>query len=409
MKTVKVLVAALAIAAIATPAMAITADISGNMWLRGMMSEGLGANDVEARGMDQRLRLFTTAAANENVKMVFGIEVDNIYGRVNQTAGAAKEVGAMSADATAQIEVKHLYLDFKIPTLKANARIGTQAFAFGRGMIMNDDAAGLQFDVPVAGNNLSLTYIRTQSGDQTTSNDNGDFYGAKYSLAFGGVKVAPYLAYYNEEDGAPMPREIIYLGADVDGKLGNFGYAVTALLNDWETPTTDGNAWALYGKVTTKIDRVGLSLEAGRLGDNDRANGQFASITQGGPTGPLVNLSEISTGGRFAQTSALVANIGGPALLYSTNWMWVKVGAEMQLTEAVKGSLFIAHIEEAEDTWTNPTTRVAARTYGQEVNAYLDYAIVPNLDFTLMGAYLMADDIRNDDVYKLGTQLAYRF
>jgi hypothetical protein len=408
LKTFKVLVAALAAVAIATPAMAVTADISGNLWVRGLMTDGVVADDVTTKGFDQRLRIFTTAAANENVKMVMGLEVDGIWGRTNQDpATAGKEFGTMGADATALLEMKHLYLDFKVPAMGATVRAGLQGFNVGRGMIINDDATGIVASMPIAGNTLSLTYIRPQQGTQTTGTNSSNFYAAKYALKFGDVQVAPYVGYL-KEGAALRDGEVLYAGVDVDGKAGNFGYAATAIWNDWDLNGADGNGLALFGKVTTKIARVGLSLEAGYMGDDDRADGQFVSLTQRGvagvasaATGPLVNISEITTGGRFTTNTGLTANIGGPDVLYRTNWLYAKIGADMQLTQALKGSVFVAHIEEAEGL---------ERTYGQEVNAYLDYAIVPNLDLTLMGAYLMADsDFRNDDVWKLGTMLAYRF
>jgi hypothetical protein len=411
LKTVKVLVAALAAIAIATPAMAVTADISGNLWIRGIMSEGISANEQSSKGFDQRLRIFTTAAANENVKMVMGLEVDGVWGRTNQASGAAKEFGSVGADATALLEMKHLYLDTKIPALGgATLRAGLQGFNVGRGMIINDDATGMVFKMPVAGNSLELTYIRPQAGTAIGSSDASDFYAAKYSLKFGDINVAPYVGYLNE-GSALRDGEVLYAGLDVDGKAGNFGYAFTGIWNDWDFGAASGNGMALFGKVTTKVDAIGLSLEAGYMGDDDA--GDFVSLSQRGvgavsaaANGPIVNISEISTGGRYTTNTGVHANLFGADYLYRTNWMFVKVGADMKFSDSLKGSIFVAHIEEAEDR--SPTQ--AARTWGQEVNAYLDYAIVPNLDLNLMGAYLFADeDVRADDVWKVGTMLAYRF
>jgi hypothetical protein len=424
LKNFKVLVAALAAVAIATPAMAVTADVSGNLWVRGLWADGLAqtaGKAEETKGFDQRLRLFTTAAANENVKMVFGVEVDGIWGRTNQAAGAAKELGSVGADVTGAIEVKHLYLDFKVPTIGANVKAGVQGFALGRGMIINDDASGLQFSMPVAGNNLSLLYIRPQTGTHIRSSDNSNFWAAKYDLKVSDVKVAPYAAYY-KLGSRIADAEVIYLGLDVDGKAGNFGYAFTAIVNDWEAGSgaakEDGNGIALFGKVSTKVDTIALSLEAGYMGDKD-AGGDFVGLSQNGmtgatgeiPTGPIVNISEITTGGRFAANTTLNANINGGNNLYRTNWLFAKLSADLQLTKASKLSAAIAHIAEAEDRGPGAD----ARTYGQEVNVYYDYAIVPNLDLTLMGAYLFADDDletivgHDDNIWKAATQLAYRF
>ena len=417
-KQMKWLLAALALAALATPAFALNADMTGTLAVRGIATNNLdGDDDIQdhARGMDQRFRLFTSVAANENVRAVFGLEVDNVLGR---TGAAGKELGAVGADPTGTasvLEVKHLYLDFKIPALGATVKAGTQPFNFGRGMIINDDAAGLAITIPcpvLPNNKLDLTWIRTAEGALVDGpEDEGNFYGAKYSMKLGSVGVAPYAGYYVSEEAAPIAStqsiHAGFFGVDVDGKAGAFGYAATAIYNNWNNATTDGNSISLYGKGTLGLGATTLSLEAARMGDSDNG-GNSMSLGQNAATGPVVNVSEITTGGMYTANSTVPANIGGAATLYTTNWLYVKAGLVQKLSDSMQASAYLAHIQQAED---NDATGVDAITIGQELDVYFDYTIVPGLGLNLMAAYLLADDEfgAGDDAYKLATSLNYKF
>jgi hypothetical protein len=419
-KQMKWLLAALALAALATPAFAINADMTGTIGVRAIATNNFDGNDDiqdHAKWVDQRLRLFTSVAANENVRGVLGLEVDNVWGRV--ATPAVKEVGAVGADAgvgpTAVIEIKHLYLDFKIPSLGTNVKAGTQPFNFGRGLVINDDAAGLLITQPCPAfpdNKLELSWIKTSEGntvEAANADDEGDFYGAKYTMKVAGIAIAPYAGYYQNDfvststfnDGV----EAAFFGVDVDGKAGPFGYAATALYNNWSNGAADGDSISLYGKGTLDLGATNLSLEAGRYGDKDNQGGNAMSLAQSAANGPLQNISEILTGGMYTHNSAGVANVKGAGTLYLTNWLYAKAGVAQKLSDSMKVSAYVAHIQQGADVGT--TDKI---TFGQEVDAYFDYTIVPGLGLNLMGAYLLADDDFGDDnAWKLATSLNYKF
>lgn len=444
-KQMKWLLAALAIAALATPAFAVTADMTGTLGVRGIATNNYDGNDNaqdHTSGMDQRFRLFTSVAANENVKAVLGLEVDNVLGRTTKAdSGKAynnlnplpgdttypKDAGAVGADDATKLEIKHLYLDFKIPALGANVKAGTQPFNFGRGLIINDDAAGFLITMPCKvnpDNKLELTWIKTsegQAGNTTDSakttknelytdanNDEGDFYGAKYSMKVAGIGLAPYVGIYKNDQKSLSDFnngvEATFAGVDVDGKAGDLGYALTAIYNTWSNGGNDGSSVTLFGKGTYAAGDTTFSLEAASMGDKDNQGGNAMSLAQNAATGPIVNISEILTGGMYAATSKVTANVNGGDNLYLTNWLYAKVGVAQKLSPSMKVSAYVAHIAQAEDTTTD------AKTYGQEVDAYFDYNIVPGLDLNVMGAYLLADDdFGSDNAYKLGTSLNYKF
>jgi hypothetical protein len=413
-KQMKWLLAALALAALATPAFAVNADMTGTLSVRAIATNNFDGNDdVQDHGKwaDQRFRLFTSVAANENVKGVLGLEVDNVWGRVATTG---KEIGTVGTDAKGQLEIKHLYLDFKIPTLGTNVKAGSQPFNFGRGLVINDDAAGLLITQPCPAfpdNKLELSWVKTSEGGAEIENDEGDFYGAKYTMKVAGIAIAPYAGYYKNDFGTSSYNngvDAAFFGVDVDGKAGAFGYAATALYNNWSNGATDGDSISLYGKGTLDLGATNLSLEAGRFGDKDNQGGNAMSLAQGAANGPLQNISEILTGGMYtanAGPDTNVGGVGGAANLYLTNWLYVKAGVVQKLTDSMKVSAYVAHIQQGADVGT--TDKI---TFGQEVDAYFDYTIVPGLGLNLMAAYLLADDDFGDDnAYKLGTSLNYKF
>lgn len=416
-KQMKWLLAALALAALATPAFAVTADMTGTLGIRAFNTTDFTANpDVDRqRFVDQRLRLFTSVAANENVKAVLGLEVDNVWGRAKAaTAATDKELGALGTDKTAALEIKHLYLDFKLPgLLGANVKAGAQPFNFGRGLIINDDASGLLATIPcpaIPDNTLSLYWIKPVEGGINVKTDDSDFYGVKYSVKAGDVSVAPYLGWLSAGTDSFYGDEVdsFYLGVDVDGKAGALGYGLTAIYNMWETGSLtdqDGSSIAVIAKADYTMGDTKLMAEVARYGDSDNG-GEFASLQDptAAATGPINNFSEIITGGMYTSNAGNV-NVGGAANLYTANYLYLKAGAKQKLNDAMSVSGYVMHIEQAEDT------AVDAITYGQEVDLYFDYAINPALGLNVMAAYLLADkDFNNDhNLSKTGISLNYKF
>ena len=156
-KTVAIAAAAGALAAISVPAMAFENEAHGIYNLKwynsnyesgstGYLLPNGNANAIADRKMnsffEQRARLFYTAKASDDLKLVVGFEIDSVWGDRDQGAilqgsgsngssnatysGAFRNSGgAMEADAV-NLETKHVYLDFKIPSTPTNVTVGIQ-------------------------------------------------------------------------------------------------------------------------------------------------------------------------------------------------------------------------------------------------------------------------------------------
>lgn len=407
-KYLKIMVALLAAAAIATPAFAIDGSVSGFLNVRGVALDNMDGDDSKddnGRYVDQRMRLATTAALNENVKAVFQFETDNVWG---STAGL-KEIGAMGTDAKGQIEVKHSYLDFNVPELNANFKAGSQYFKLGRGLIIADDAAGLfvRATCPVMpDNSLGLFWVKPQEGNVNNDEADSDYYHIQYDMKVAGAKVAPYFGFFDMTGD----DEAFFLGVDYDGQVGDIALSATAIANDWEANGGDGSGFALWGKGAYKMGASTYSLEAAYYGDEDNG-GEFMTLSQGGATGAFNNFSEIITGGQFDSRSTTaaqtVAGKTGAAAPYGANYLYAKLGAEHKYNDKSKVSAYYIYSKQAEDVGGGP----AAVTFGNEIDAYYDYTVVPGLTLTVGGGYLLADDEfgAGDDAWKLGSGLLYKF
>lgn len=409
MKISKVLVAAAAMTTLAAPAMAIEADFTGFLQARGFMYNNLDGNDDNddsVRGGDQRFRLWTNAALNENVKSVFAIEVDTLYGGTD-TAGAGSGGGDIGADSK-DIEVKNAYLDFNIPTWNTNVKVGAQPWQLGRGLILGDDASGVQVRyTPVEGQSLAFYYVNGLEGSRVEKErDDLSYYQVQYDMKVAGWNVAPYVGYL---DGA-LDLETYYLGANVDGKVGPVTLGATAIVNSWEQGDTENEGFALWGKATYAVaPPTALSFEAAYYGD-DENDGVFQNV------GGYNNFSEIVTGGRFDARTGLGGdqtaggafrnNVGTGNDSYNMNFMYVKLGAEHKYSDTAKVSAYYIYSQEAEDRTARDNM-----TFGHELDAYYDHEVVKGLTFTLAGAYLLADNDfgAEDDAWKLGTALTYKF
>jgi opacity protein-like surface antigen len=97
---------------LASSASATELKVKGNLDVYGMWSANLRDFDSDNGDADnymttQRMRTYFDFLASENLKAVLGLEMEHIWG---QGAG-----GDWGTDGTADIKVKHAYLDFTLP------------------------------------------------------------------------------------------------------------------------------------------------------------------------------------------------------------------------------------------------------------------------------------------------------
>jgi hypothetical protein len=147
-KSMKFLVAALALTALSTPAFALEHEVSGRFASFFAVSNysatgALADSAPTANWFDQRLRLGYNAKADENVKLVTKFELDYTFWGNSSYANGRGQGGAIGADSV-NLETKNIYLDWTIPSQNLNAKVGMQGYddAFS-GIIFSSDMAGI--------------------------------------------------------------------------------------------------------------------------------------------------------------------------------------------------------------------------------------------------------------------------
>lgn len=422
-KQLKWVIAALAATALATPAFALTVDTKGFMEIRGQADHNIqnGSDreqaDNDRAGVDQRIRLWTEAAADENVKGVFAFEYDGFWGD-----GLAADVGT---DGKSQIEVKHVYLDFNLPSAKTNVKAGLQYFKIANGFIAGDDAPGVQTSTKfgdAATLKLYWAHMVEDTGFDAVSGDS-DFYGVQVDIKAGPLTVSPIFA----NTRYAKNRDIFFGGVDVAGKFGENTKLVATLVKNWGDDATGSakvDGTAAYVGFFQAMGKADLAVEGAWIGDNGRASGEFvdgsgAASNTWGLSSPTEFLGGARYDARGGVGQALGSNSAhGAANLYYLNQAYVKLTLGLKTSDATKLTAYLAHIQQADGGGTpglaTSANKNGGMVYGQEVGAYYDITLAKGLTYSLMGAYLFNDDFGsnnggNDDVWKLGNALTYKF
>ena len=199
-KALAIAAAAGALTAVALPAMAFENEFHGTSRLRYFLSNyenGGGGNPLapSATGtvalpagsktenlrlnnyFEQRTRILYTAKASDDLKLVTAFEIDSVFGDRAQgglptstslataagaaTSGAFRNTGgALESDAV-NLETKHVYLQFKVPSTPTTVLAGIQPFKDSlKGILIDFDAAGIVTSTKLGSTTLNAGYFR---------------------------------------------------------------------------------------------------------------------------------------------------------------------------------------------------------------------------------------------------------
>ncbi|HJV36886.1 hypothetical protein [Geomonas sp.] len=175
----KLLVLALsgALTATAVPALALENEFHGMFQLQFDNSNFNGTRNLDDAGarynpqlkpadpgsanfFEQRARLYYTAKASQEVKLVTKFELDYSFWGNSSYTTHRNQGGALGAD-TVNLETKNLYLDLNSPTLSTSAKMGMQGVddAF-KGIFVSADMAGILLTHEYQKASASLGYFR---------------------------------------------------------------------------------------------------------------------------------------------------------------------------------------------------------------------------------------------------------
>ncbi len=235
------------------------------------------ARNETAWWLQMRGDIYIVARASADLQGVFGIEVnstrfgeqDSQFLQYTGSSGLGSGLaGRWNADATA-IQVKSMYIDFKVPALPVRLKVGIQPFQLRNPVFLYADAAGVTANIKIpAGdyifninpfwamqnngifanqNNsfiLGQTITNMQPTDWTTA-DNGNFFGVDFNAVIGDIKPGMFFAMQrlgqlytknwdfgaagiNQAEGS---QNMWWLGAYVDGKIGPIDFTDDFIFN----------------------------------------------------------------------------------------------------------------------------------------------------------------------------------
>ena len=209
----------------------------GDIRYRGWTMDGKDRDDKAAdsqQAMDVRGRIKMTAQTSKDLQGVFWFEVgDELIGQDSTTTG---EPGFRFDNDQKEIEVKQMYIDFKVPWNKAlSFQIGAvPGYDLPKGILFGADAAGLKGKYEFKGGKIIAWYYKDKESVDIAADR--DYMGA---IAFYNVtkdiRVGAHVSYLNDrfgkiggpsvteavdaDDQTGISSEIWWYGATAAGKL----------------------------------------------------------------------------------------------------------------------------------------------------------------------------------------------
>jgi len=283
---------------VATTVSATELKVKGHLDVYGMWSANLNDFDSDEADADnyftnQRMRTYFTYVANENLKAVLGLEIDNTWGASNG--------GTWGTDGKGNIEVKHAYLDFNFPDTAINVKAGLQYIAlpsvFGN-PVFDDDAAALVVSAPINEMfGVAVGYSRGVDKNSNVSSASNSFNGTDFvdndfdgkddiDMAFlavpitlDGFSMTPYFAYAWIGQNSGYGDDIYNVAGTFEGEDG-YEYTITGTAKDSAEWTDDATVWVLGANAElTMFDPLTIAADLiyGELDAENKANGDIKS------------------------------------------------------------------------------------------------------------------------------------
>jgi hypothetical protein len=408
-------------AGMVVPAMALENEFHGSLAIRGFNSNYLagtagrlnidGDTATTRNWVEQRARIFYTAKANDNLKLVTGFELDSVWGNSSYTTGR-NTGGALGSDTT-NIETKWVYLYFNEPNTGANFKVGIQGLNDAyKGIVVGvgADAAGLLASKtfgPVTG---TLGWFRLDdrnTGTATAGKQTRDLLllDAKYALSKD-IKLGGSYYFLNNDNvastgsvplGALNDYNVHILGASAAANIGPASIDGFAVYEFGVAGTSHVNAFAgnLAGKI--KVGPGAVKLSALYVsGNNSTSFGSNSFISVNNTTSAVFSENGVGAlGNMFILCRNPKETTNEQAIIAeSSNQNQGIIGGAVGY-DVVMGKAFGG----ANVGMASTAKKVSGRDskyMGTEINAEVGYKLFDNLTATVRAAYVVLGDYYKD-------------
>ncbi|MDD5761968.1 MAG: hypothetical protein PHP88_05590 [bacterium] len=469
-----IMLAVVLVAALAAPAVAGT-DINGFYRAKGYVTNfkqytgGIyGPSVAPAKDaptsayVEQRFRIKFTSG-DENVKAVFFVETDDVWGDVNNGRNTGGQLGADAAS----LELKNAFVWFKVPNTSVDVTVGVQnqsdsyagvffwAADMG-GIFVNAkvDPVALRFgwskwtenalskaddrtlylaeakfapakDVKVGANFYMLQDDRNRAGAAAVTG------AAAYSYTDnnGLVHVFPAVAGVTAGAGASVQR--VYMpGVDVTfgagpAKINAFAFYQFGKYADYQNPATaDVNIAGLAAdaRVDLNAGPGNAFVEALYISGGDDPATKYKSVVDAGFTNSffartdmqilLLNGDDIGTASGLNTSASNNMGNGGRGLTH------VAGGFTMKMGDKLTGKVGAGYLAASKLLKAETAAGYKKKTMGTELNASLSYNLAKGLDVGVVGAYAFIGDFYKtsatsagdpDNAFDLHARINYAF
>ena len=437
-KTVAIATAVGALAAVSVPAMAFENEFHGmyrsfgyvTNTLSGAAGFNLDNGATADKYFEQRARLQYIAKASDDLKLVTHFEIDNKFGGAQTSgkyvgnAGSGSDGGGLDTDRLS-LETKSVYLDFNVPMIGTNVKMGAQPYNDSMfGLFGNFDATGVVLGKKI-NDQLSASYGYFTVGSSSVTGVGFDAFGkgtnnytqdlntldVKYALNKDLTVGASYYLILDKVGNSLSGTGSNHtLGLNGAGKFGPVSF--TAALG-YQTGKSNTNA-------ATTLPTTGGSSSL-TTAETSAYAVALATKTAVGPGNVLFSALYLSGDENGTDKNKSWQPIGNGVTYFmpSNMWLLVRNGATINSSTAVGGSsditrggvgiagLFLgyegtanklfyngnigwAQVAEGRNITTNAKT--ASKDLGYEFNATVGYKLYDNLSASATAAYLVLGD-----------------
>ncbi len=446
------LVALIAVFALVMPTYAAEMKISGLNRVKFISADNLDGNDDtddNSNFVKQRLRMYFTSIASENLKVVYKNEIDFEWGDDSFDNGRGNG-GRLGGDQV-NLETKNIYMEFMIPDTPVKTTIGLQGITMHKGWFISDDISAAKFDLNFDPVTVMAYGAIVNDQDFTDSNDDiwqlvasgaykAENMDARLSLGYEkgqekntrpGVRSDDFYMAMGELNMSFDTVSFFVIGATNFGERdGDNSAAGKALDRDY-------SGYMFHGGVSVALDMATLRAQAFiASGDNETDSQTSDDDDFRSMSGQTFSWSEILSDGYFWEANSNMTQIssigagdytapGHSEANHPSNVYAINAGADFKPTDTTSISLDIWYVGMIEDrsVGCDPTVDSCDEdSIGVEVDAKLVQKVYDNLDILIVGAYMLADDgygtstadrkgkiSSGDDAYVIGMGLNYKF
>jgi hypothetical protein len=438
-----IMLAVVLVAALAAPAMAGT-DINGFYRAKANLSNFRGylggaytgstvpGKDAPSNAyVEQRFRVKLTSG-EENVKAVFFVETDDVWGDQNAGRNTGGQLGADSAS----LELKNAFLWFKLPSTPLDITVGlqNQSDSYAGVFFAATDMAGIFVNAKVDPVALRFGWSKWTENALAKADDRTLYLAEAKFVPTKDVKVGANFYMLQDDRNRPsgsiqrvyMPGVDVTFGAG-PASINAFAFYQFGKYTDNLGPgTTDVNigGFATDARADLNVGPGKAFVEALYISGGDNTSVKYKSIVDAGFTNSfyartdmqilLLNADDIGTAAGVYGVAGQSGSMGNGG----RGMMHLAAGFSMKMGDKLTGKVGAGYLQATKLLKSDEALGYKKKNMGTEFNASVSYNLMKGLDVGVVGAYAWIGDFYRtsaastgepDNAFDLHARINYAF